>query len=108
MVDHNKKRTPVVQHVHFGIQRILCLKAVAHWVHQKGHEGVVPSIDELNIDIIRKNICEMTIDSAADTKRDDKMFHLTNLILRSMCRGHAALRTTWTLSVAKQKFLYPM
>jgi hypothetical protein len=75
MADRNEKRTPAAQRVRFGVQRILRLKAVAHWVRQKRREGVIPNIDELNIDVIRENVREMTIDSAADTKRDDKMFY---------------------------------
>jgi hypothetical protein len=76
MADRNEKRTPAVQCVCFGVQRILHLKAVAHWVHQKHHEGIAPNIAELNIEIICENTHEMTIDSAVDTKRDDKMFFL--------------------------------
>jgi hypothetical protein len=76
MVDHNEKHTPAAQHVRFGVQRILCSKVVAHWVHQKHREGVIPNIDDLDIDILRENIHEMTIKSAADTNCDDKMFYL--------------------------------
>jgi hypothetical protein len=52
MVDHDEKHTPAAQRVCVGVQHILHLKVVAHWVRQKRHKGVIPNIDELNIDVI--------------------------------------------------------
>jgi hypothetical protein len=75
MADRNGKRSQAAQRVRFGVQHILRLKAVAHWVRKKRREGVIPDIGELNIGIICKIIREMTIDSISDMKQDDKMFY---------------------------------
>jgi hypothetical protein len=72
MANKNKKRTPAATRVHFGIQRVLYVKAVSFWwVCKQRREGIPVLIDNLNLEVIAQMVQEMNLECSMDASADD-------------------------------------
>jgi hypothetical protein len=71
MADKNEKHSPVATRIHFGIQRVLYVKAVSFWVRKQRREGIPVLIENLNPDVITQMVQKMNLEHSMDASADD-------------------------------------